>query len=113
MEYQEYIESIARNFINEMKQLELAKTKTVEAYNNLVFNLTFLKDFLDREGVENKFEFNGEFPFLYFDYHKCHHVVYINSNQQAVLRYTIFGYTQTYTKVYDNSDNLIRFLQEL
>lgn len=113
MEYQEYIESVSHNFIEEMKHLNELKAKAVEAYNNLVFNLTFLKDFLDREKVENKFEFNGEFPFLYFDYHKCHHVVYINSNQQAVLRYTIFGYTQTYMKVYDNSDDLIKFLQEL
>ena len=106
MEYQEYIESISHNFIDEMKRLNELKAKAVEAY-------TFLKDFLDREKVENKFEFNGEFPFLYFDYHKCHHVVYINSNQQAVLRYTIFGYIQTYMKVYDNSDDLIKFLQEL
>ena len=113
MEYQEYIESISHNFIDEMKRLNELKAKAVEAYNNLVFNHTFLKDFLDREKVENKFEFNGEFPFLYFDYHKCHHVVYINSNQQAVLRYTIFGYIQTYMKVYDNSDDLIKFLQEL
>ena len=113
MEYQEYLESIAHNFIAEMKRLEEAKNKAVESYNNLVFNLTFLKDFLDREGVKSEFEVNNEFPFLYFDYHKCHHTVYINSNQQAVLRYTIFGYTAIITKVFDNSDNLIKFLQEL
>ena len=113
MEYKEYLETIAHNFISEMKHLEEVKAKAIESYNNLLFNLTFLKDFLDREGVETEFEFNGEFPFLYFDYHKCHHTVYINSDQQAVLRYSIFGFTSTFTKVFDNSDDLVHFLQEI